>query len=323
MAILFNQATGAEIHLHSIHVFGRHPLKSDTVLDNVDASLIHATVRWNGAGWEIWEHSRNGTMVDGKRLTVSAPVLLEVGQRIQCGPGGGHFFRVISLDAPCAMLVPVGGGAALILVRSHLLPDDEQPEVGIHRRADGRWMHETTNDLRCLEAGDLVCTKARAWTFVSPSELAPTLDARGWSHCALRTCFEFTVSLNEEHTHLFVQHGAERLDLGERAHHYTLLILARQRRDDAALGTDETSHGWINIERLSRMLGLDPAHLNIQIYRVRKQLSLALPEGAPLDRYIERRRGEVRFGAFDCRITRGSSLETSFVSPSLASANVA
>jgi hypothetical protein len=325
MAILYDQATGADVILRSPHVFGRHALKCDTVLGNVDASHIHATILWNGAAWELRDHSRNGTLVDGKRLAANRPHGLAAGQRIQFGPASTHTFRVASLDAPSAMLVPLGpdAGAPVALERAHLLPGDAQPEGVILRRADGRWIWDSADGSRALATGDTVRTSRHAWTFILPSALDATLDAGAWPLRARTACFHFTVSQDEEHTRLVVQHGDEWIDLGERTHHYALLILARQRRDDAARALDETSQGWIDIARLSRMLGLDASHLNIQIFRARKQLAQALPEPAAADCYIERRRGDVRFGAFQCRITHGSRLEEAFTPAPAAAAEPA
>ena len=122
--------------------------------------------------------------------------------------------------------------------------------------------------------------------------------------------FHFQVSLNEEHAYLKIacNQGAE-IDLGERVHHYSLLTLARRRLDDAARGVDPSSQGWVDAHQLSRMLGLDPACLNIQIFRARRQIARALPNGARLPDIVERRRGELRLGALAFRIVRGSLIE--------------
>ncbi|SFU29600.1 hypothetical protein [Pseudoduganella namucuonensis] len=120
----------------------------------------------------------------------------------------------------------------------------------------------------------------------------------------------FQVSLNEEHAYLRIALGARaELDLGERAHHYSLLTLARRRMDDARQGLDPSSQGWIQLDQLSRMLGLDPSHLNIQIHRARSQIARALPDGATLPDVVERRRGELRLGSVPFQILRGSRLE--------------
>jgi hypothetical protein len=123
----------------------------------------------------------------------------------------------------------------------------------------------------------------------------------------------FQVSLNEEHICLQVQTASgRRIDMGERAHHYCLVTLARQRLHDAGRGLDPSSQGWLAVDELARMLGLDPAHLNIQIYRARQHLARALAPSDDAAMLLERRRGEVRFGALPFRIVRGSCVEGDF-----------
>ena len=124
------------------------------------------------------------------------------------------------------------------------------------------------------------------------------------------------VSLNEEHVYLSITLNGERqLDLGERSHHYCLLTLARQRLSDARNGIDSSGQGWLELQQLSRMLGLDTTHLNIHIHRLRQQIARALPPGMQLDGIVERRRGELRFGTLPFCIVRGSSFEGEFIPP--------
>jgi hypothetical protein len=121
---------------------------------------------------------------------------------------------------------------------------------------------------------------------------------------------QLDVSLNEEHVFLTLHDDAgRRRDLGERAHHYILLVLARLRVEDAARGIDRCSQGWVDMERLSTMIGLDRNHLNIQIFRARRQILAAATPLPPDTDVVERRRGEVRFGDFDVRIVRGARVE--------------
>ena len=127
-----------------------------------------------------------------------------------------------------------------------------------------------------------------------------------------RPSLHFHVSQDEEHVCLEVRDSHYHLDLGERSHHYALLILARMRLVDAQRHVDDHAQGWVDLDRLAKMLGLDPGHLNIQIFRMRKQLTQALPHGIPVPEVIERRRGSLRCGSLPFRIVRGSKLEAHF-----------
>lgn len=117
---------------------------------------------------------------------------------------------------------------------------------------------------------------------------------------------QFTVSLDEEHVFLDLAIGGHRFALGERVHHYPLLLLARRRLEDIARGLDSSSQGWLDIERLSVMLGIERAHLNIQLFRMRRQIDLACKPGRPV---VERRRGQIRFCAPAVAIVRGCAIE--------------
>lgn len=134
------------------------------------------------------------------------------------------------------------------------------------------------------------------------SEPSPARAPAGGAAISLH----FDVSLDEEHVFLSITQDQRRLDLGERVHHYALLTLARRRLADRASGIDPHSQGWIDTELLSKMLGLEAAHLNIQIFRMRRQIALALPASPDV---IERRRGQIRFGTPPVSIARGSAIE--------------
>jgi hypothetical protein len=127
---------------------------------------------------------------------------------------------------------------------------------------------------------------------------------------------QFQISLNEEHVFLSVAPGAgQPIVLGERSHHYCLITLARRRLADAQRGVEHSGQGWIAIEQLSKMLGMEPGHLNVQIFRARQQIRRALPPEVELGDVVERRRGEIRFSALHFRIVRGSALEGEFAPP--------
>jgi hypothetical protein len=137
------------------------------------------------------------------------------------------------------------------------------------------------------------------------------------SENSLPRTLSFAVSLDEEHVCVGLSDGQHQLDLGERTHHYTLLTLARLRLADAKRRLDSHTQGWVDIERLAKMLGIEETHLNIQIFRLRKQLAQALPPGSQLPDLIERRRGSLRFGSIGFRIFRAARLEALF-DPSMA-----
>jgi hypothetical protein len=57
------------------------------------------------------------------------------------------------------------------------------------------------------------------------------------------------------------------------------------------------------------MLGIEVAHLNIQIYRIRHQMMVARPDISELASIVERRRRQVRMGDFAFEIQQGARPE--------------
>ena len=314
MAILRNRATQRMIYLRTHHVFGRRR-SSDTLLEHPDVSQLHASIRWNGSCWELRDHSRNGTLLDGTLLSNTRGHALRIGSVICFGRDAGSAWLVEDLSAPANLLWPLGHDSTPIpLEFSNLLPPGQDAELAIHCSQHGQWICTTPQGSWVLHEGDEVQFANQTWCFILAAEVCSTMEAIIGNNLARRSIplLHFAVSLDEEHVCLQVRDGDQASDLGERSHHYTLLILARLRFADAQHYPDSHAHGWVELERLSKMLGLDPGHLNIQIFRMRKQLALALPPGAPVPELIERRRGALRFGKLRFRITRGTQLEGEF-----------
>ncbi|PON13428.1 hypothetical protein C2W62_34405 [Candidatus Entotheonella serta] len=145
----------------------------------------------------------------------------------------------------------------------------------------GQWFCERDENVMPLHDGDVISHGQQQWQFCCAEtiDMTPVLtEQRG--ELSTDIAFHFDVSLDEEHILLKLIQGDTKLDLGERVHHYLLLTLARQRLDDIRHQVDVNEQGWLDLEALSQMLNLDPAHLNIQIHRARKQiakLDLQLP----------------------------------------------
>ncbi|MES2355043.1 MAG: FHA domain-containing protein [Pseudomonadota bacterium] len=314
MAILKNNVSNQKIILRTCHTFGRDSKSSDTFLENRHVSQIHASIRWDGTEWEILDHSRNGTFLDGTKLSNSKRVVLRLKSKIQFSIAENSTWVVEDLAPPCAALVPTQRNDPIIELKEYtLLPDDALPEAAIHLGETGQWILENNQKTVLLKNMDTVCVGQHSWQFVCPQELEQTIGFEHSSHFnPERIAFHFQVSLNEEHVSLKIVSAGKTIDLEERTHHYFLLTLARKRLDDANRRIDSASQGWIDLEKLSRMLGLDSSHMNIQIFRARSQFAKALDVGSTFPNIIERRRGEARFGAFEFHIMRGASVEGEF-----------
>ncbi len=310
MAILENNITGERINLRSHHVFGRRKAGTDTVLSSRDISQVHASIRWEGDSWSILDHSRNGTWIDGHRLNTNS-VHLKKGNTIRFGGAEQSSWKIKELSAPATVLVPMQQDLPVIeLTRFHVLPNDDNPEISIYASDSGQWICESEQGSVPLSDGDIVRHQDKIWRFNCAGVVDSTMEAVTPSYTSLNDImFKFRVSLDEEHVFVEIQRDDRSIELGERAHHYMLLTLARKRLEDARTGADPDSHGWVELEDLAKMLGMEHSHLNIQIFRVRKQVAQAMPDLPHMPHVVERRVGSVRFGYANFEVFRGSKIE--------------
>lgn len=318
MATLLDPRTGERVVLRAEHVFGRNALRADTALDDPGISLMHAVIRWRNGRWMLSDHSRNGTFVNGQALQPGEPFPLEAGAEIRLGRGPGVAWQVQDVAEPVDALVPPDSRQPVLALAPHnLLPSSEAPELCIYQSQPGLWMLEQNGETRALKDGDRVQVgSAGLHRFVAAAPMDDTQVAEIVPEVAA-PWLVLRLSLDEEHASLEVKDGAARTDLGERSHHYCLATLARRRMADQERGLEPGAQGWLASAELSRMLGVETTHLNIQIFRAREQLMTALPGVPALSRLIERRRGELRIGDMPFEIYRGDRLECRYRPASL------
>ncbi len=320
MAMLKEEGQESFLYLRNPHIFGRNSAKVDTLLTGNDISQIHASLRWNGQHWELIDHSRNGSFLNGKRLELNHKAKLEIGDKLHFGISPQRCWQVMNLKPPQALLLASSPLATTAeLQEFHFLPNATEALGAVYLSPDGHYLYEDQEGSRILQDGDQVQCAGHVWRFFRPLHIEATEEA---VLAALSTpknltpiCFNFSANQNEEHIFLSIDTKAKNIDLGERSHHYCLLTLARQRLADSQRGLDSHSQGWISVEELSRMLGLNVTHLNTQLFRARSQIMQEAPEHSSLQTVLERRRGEVRFGVFRFRILRGAALEADFTPP--------
>ncbi|WP_437760210.1 hypothetical protein [Sorangium sp. So ce1389] len=89
------------------------------------------------------------------------------------------------------------------------------------------------------------------------------------------------MSRDEDHVEVSVALPRGAHVLPPRAHHYTLLTLARARpRDQGAPSLAEPQRGWRFVDELCRSLAMEESRLNVEIYRIRQDFAaLGLHDG--------------------------------------------
>lgn len=319
MAQLFDTERGQYHFLRSHHTLGRNTGQVDSVLYDASASRVHAALEWDGLKWLARDLSRNGTWLDNTRLPAQQSVPVRVGQTLYFGGGArGEGWQFVDDSPPCSLLVGISANAMTLPLKPYLfLPSEAEPQLVVFfSLEENTWMYrplgqgdDAEAEEHVLAHGDTIATREESWRlFIADTAVATQADIKEGPEL---TDFEFVfkLSLDEEHTELTLHDPDRRIiDLGERSHHYLLLHLARTRAVEAVRGIDPVSQGWLDSDALTREVGLEMSHVNIMIFRARKQLASLLDSSMDMSSLVERGRGRVRFGTSRFRIYKGQKL---------------
>ncbi|MEM7157833.1 MAG: FHA domain-containing protein [Myxococcota bacterium] len=309
MAWLEGPGPSSTVTLAARSVVGRAPNCSVRPADR-RVSGEHATIAWSGERWEIRDlGSRNGTFVNGQRIEVRRAVPLSVGDQLGFG-GVDEVWRLADASPPVATARRVGSGEVLVAEGQLLaLPSADEPWITVYQDMHGTWQAESTAGCRAVEDGEVLDVDGQAWALHLPTTLEPTVDVDQRNPAFGELELSFSVSSDEEDVELIVRHEGQPLELGGRAHHFVLLLLARARLEDAQQpGLSEAEHGWRYVEDVCQMLRVDDLRLNTAIYRARKELGAIGVRGAP--QLVERRRSSrsLRLGTGAVTVTRSGPI---------------
>jgi hypothetical protein len=304
MAVLAKHPDGTRSIVLSPHLVGRSRL-ANLRMTEPTVSGEHAVLRWTGRDWELHDlGSRNGTIVDGRRLAPGERVVLARGAVVAFGQAD-NAWRLIDDAPPTIVALPASGGEP-IGARNHLLalPGEDDPEAVVYRDPAGDWVLEQGGETTRITDGAIVRAGGGEFTLRVPDLIAATWDNSSPAPHLAALTFRFSVSRDEEYVALTARADHHVIDLGARAHHVVLLTLARSRLEDRKPGGAagergallESSEGWVYLDELADKLAMDETHLNVAVFRCRRQLA----EAGIIDaaRIIERRRPtrEVRLG---------------------------
>ncbi|EYF07235.1 FHA domain protein [Chondromyces apiculatus DSM 436] len=246
-------------------------------------SAEHAAVFWSGERWELRDlGSSNGTFVEGRRAAHGERILLKEGVRMSFGSDADRWVLVDALP-PVASARRVGrvGGEAVQVAEKGLLalPGADDPEISIFEAEKGRWLVEAGGPARPAVDGETLTCSGSTWILSVPPPfpggVVPTThrDLGSPRLIGLLTLL-FHVSRDGEYVKLALVHGAETIDMSARVHHEFLLTLARARlsaKEDAS--TPEAEKGWLYVDDVAAMLGVEPDRVNMAIYRSRQQFA--------------------------------------------------
>ncbi len=305
-------------YLSACHCFGRSPTNVDTVINAQEVSRIHAVVEWTDNQWFIRDISNNGTWVNNQKLVKDSPHKLNLGDKIFFASGESHGFSIEDLSPPQNMLLPVDqlegqNRAPIVLSDGNLLPSEDNPEIALfYVPSKDQWYKEflidTDGSAYPVANSDLLFFADQKWQLkLTPLTENTVLMAKA-KLSVEEIKYRFNLSLDEENTELTIATKEETFNLGNKAHHYLTLSLARHRDEDAKKGIDADSQGWRLPETLTKELGCDITLFNTHVCRAKQQFRDILDGACDGDELIERKGKKIRFSGVFYRIYKGSEL---------------
>jgi hypothetical protein len=305
MGWLRSKRSGLRVPLESLHLVGRGP-RSALLLTDSRVSHEHASLRWDGGVWTLRDlGSLNRTTSNGQALAPGEVVSLPLGARIVFGSEEECW--ILEDDGPPqVMAVPLDGGIATVAEDGLLpLPSAENPLLTIYRAQNGTWTYEDGSASEPLTDQAIIQAGPLRYRFCLPQITSRTTPVSGLGGLRVSNLhLEFLVSSDLEHIEILARAGEATQKLGARSHNELLLLLARARRNDQEQGLPAPSCGWLSQDEVARMMRLDPEHLNVQIFRIRRQFAeLGLVDPGQI---VERRpkSRQMRFGGVSSSETR-------------------
>lgn len=303
MATLHHPASTQTHRLLAEHTVGRSG-SCILQLDDRRASGHHASLRWNGADWEVLDlGSRNGTWVDGVRLEAGQRQLLARGATIGFGSTEDPW-TLTDVDAPNLVARTPDGDFLHAEDGLLSLPHSSLPTILVYADSTGQWVAERNATVEPVQTGTRLTIGPSTWELVVPSPTAQTTVLPSPRPLTLsELTFVFDVSRDEENVQLrLLDRGRQVFDEPHRAHFYLLLALARARLEDAALPANE--QGWRYQDDLAKGLQIPHEQFNVTVFRTRQYFGRLGLAGAK--EILERRRGsgQVRLGPHDVTIER-------------------
>ncbi len=306
-------------YLSAYHCFGRSATNADTAIDAPEISRLHAIIEWIDEQYVIRDISSNGTWVNDTKLVKDNARILDVGDKIYFAQAGAHGFIVQELSAPQNMLLAVDQlttnttQSPIILSDSNILPSTEQPEIALfYVPSTDQWYKEYLDDAAGVAYSvsdlDIINFASQSWQLKLNSPTENTAQLAKPKLLAHQIKYRFNLSQDEETTELTITANDEEFYLSDRAHHYLVLSLARDRDEDARKGIDEYNQGWRLRETIAKDLGEDMPFVNTHVFRAKRQFVSTLNDTCDGDVLIEKKGNKIRFAGSSYRIYQGNKL---------------
>ena len=296
MAIVKNIITDEISVLYPQHLFGRNQQLSHTYIEALDISQSHATVFWKDDYWYLKDHSRNGTVINGKFLNQNS-TKLQIEDVIQFGKDPSTKWQLIEYLPPSCYLKSLNYTNKILILDKDTYSKNQKINSFLTYK-NTSWYHLLNNELIPLTHHTQLTFDNDTWLYIENQPVHETIDH---GYILKQAFYQFSLSIDEEHISLKIISKDLVIDLGARIYNYLLLALVRRRIQDHQDGYAASDIGWISIEELSYELSkelnkdIDAYYINLQIYRIRKHIAQFEPYGYLFANVIERKSGFVRF----------------------------
>lgn len=296
--------------LNDLRAQREHPLTTETVIGRSRradlciredfVSSLHASLIWQGQWWELKDlGSHNGTAVAGHIVPPGARRRLKRGDEITFGQASATW-TLTDDTGPRPLARARSGGHPTVVGHAGLLvlPSPEAPEISVFRTSVGRWQLESSESVRDVADHEELEHGGVTYVLRLPSVVDATRSSLGARNLTLEQVI-LTVSVDDndgtQTTLVSARAGSERISFPIGAGSNVLLALATERQ----LATE----GWIEREALLERLAITNNHLNVAVFRLRRQFADAGFTDAT--GVIERRKSLLRFGTPRVRVDLG------------------
>ena len=233
----------------------------------------HAEIIWLGETWKVRDlSSSRGTYVNGASVSSKTHTLLGQGDSLGFGAlRSSH--RLIDAGPPKIFARNMNTGEILDLINGELIlsAPRESPVRIIPGAEHSRWLICRGGRLAPIVDGDMIGVGSQVYTVYVPSEtlaprLPPTIDS---------VDLTLRVSQDEEVVEIWLRDSNDNVNImPARAHYYTMLLLARMRLEDRSKdGLPLLEQGWRSVHQLCEMLAVEESRLNVDIYRIRRDIA--------------------------------------------------
>ncbi|CAG8998987.1 MAG: hypothetical protein CENE_00951 [Candidatus Celerinatantimonas neptuna] len=309
---IIRRQDGICIPLRNYHTFGRSP-NCHSILTSPDISRLHMLICWckEQQSWYIQDRSTNGIWINRQKLIKYHAQELSQNDRITLSSKNGHCFTLIATQPPCDVMVNLDAEKPSIYLNKPItIISDSTYFLYAHYG----WLYVTRAYNECqqsyqtIQDSEVIHIYNNKYRLQINREEFNTIKNRPTPHSIADLIFEFTVSEDEENISLQItaKNQSATIDgLRLQSQLYLLLYMARKSLEDQSQGYAKCNRGWLNLNMLSKKLGITPENIRIRIHRLRNRLrEIVNFNSTDVCQLIQLQDGDIRLNASQIKILR-------------------